>query len=202
MTQFKLFLELLETMNHLLTIGMTSDNVYEARMHIDALFTIHDEDSHVEASKPDTDNILNAIATKIAQLPKELKQHFQMIETFQAENEIYLGDLPLNIEDATIEQVQFIMEFFTILNELLTTGMTNENIYQAHNDLDDLFKAFEEQAETEEDRLKAELANIPNDLEDMPINVDTFFNDLADHVGISLLDESEGATDVTTFVTI
>ena len=201
MTQFKLFLELLETMNHLITTGMTSDNIYLARMHIDSLFATFDEHNSSEVSKLDT--ILDAIAKKVAQLPKELKQYFHMIETFQAENEIFLGDLPTSIEDATIEQVQFIMEFFTILNELLTTGMTNENIYQAHDDIDDLLKAFEEQAEAEEDRLKAELANTPSDLEDMPIKVDTFFNDLTHHLGIPLLlDESEVATYVTTFSTI
>jgi len=154
MTKLTLFLQLLDTMNHLITTGMTSRNVYDARMHMDDLFTRFDEHHGLEMTK--LDNILNVIAIKIAHLPKELKQYFQMIETFQTENEIYLQDLPLNIEDATIEQVQFIIGFFTLLNDLMETGMTADSIYQAHKQIDDLLKAFEEEMEEHEDKLRAE----------------------------------------------
>jgi hypothetical protein len=193
MTKLKLFLELLDTMNHLLTTGMTSRNVYEARMYMDDLFTKFDELNYLETTQ--LDNLLNTVTLKVTDFPKELKQYFQLIETFQAENEIYLQDLPLKIEEATIEQFQLILAFFIILNELLETGMTDDGMYQAHKSIDDLFKEFEEEAEAYEDRLRAELNAMSNDLEAMPINIGTFFQDLTHHLGIPiLLDEMECVT--------
>ena len=190
MTQFTLLMELLDTMNDLLEGGFDSDNVYHARMKMDCHFAKFDEINGIEQVKPI--NLFGGIAKKLAHMP-ELKQYAKMIETFQAENEIYLLDLPLKIEEATIEQVQLIIGFFAILNELLEAGMTSCNVYETHIRLDDLLKAFEDETEANEDLLNAELNAMPSDLEDMPINVGTFFQDLTEHLGIPIiLNESEG----------
>jgi hypothetical protein len=190
MTQFTLFMELLDTMNDLLEGGFDSDNVYHARMKMDCHFAKFDEINGIEQVMPV--NLLDGIAKKLVYMP-ELKQYAKMIETFQAENEIYLLDLPLKIEEATTCEVQLIIGFFTILNELLEAGMTNCNVYEAHIRLDDLFKVFEDKADGNEELLTAILNTMPSGLEDMPINVNTFFNDLTHHLGIPiLLNYSEG----------
>ena len=195
MTQFTLLIELLDTMNDLLEGGFDSDNIYHARMKMDCYFAKFDENNGIEQVKPV--NLLDGIAKKLVYMP-ELKQYAKMIETFQAENEICLLDLPLKIEEATIEQVQLIIGFFTILNELLEAGMTSCNVYEAHIRLDDLFKAFEDEAEANEDLLNAELNAMPSNLVDMPIHAETFFQDLTEHLDIPIvLNESEGITNAT-----
>ena len=186
MTQFTLLIELLDTMNDLLVSGFDSDNIYQARMNMDCHFAKFDENNGTEQLNPI--NLLGGIAEKFALMP-ELKQYVKTIETFQAENEIYLLDLPPKIEAATIEEIQLIIGFFTILNELLEAGMTSCNVYEAHIRLDDLFKVFEEEAKANEELLNA----MPSELVDFPINVGTFFQDLTDHLGIpTILNESEG----------
>jgi len=195
MTQFNLFMELLDTMNDLLEGGFDSDNVYHARMKMDCHFSKFDEINGIEQVKPI--NLLDGIAKKLVYMP-ELKQYAKMIETFQAENEIFLLDLPLKIEEATTEEVQLIIGFFTILNELLAAGITPCSAYEAHIRLDDLFKAFEEEAEENEELLNTELNAMPSDLVDFPINTETFFQDLTDHLGIPIiLNENEGITNAT-----
>ena len=190
MTQYILLIELLDTMNDLLVSGFDSDNIYQARINMDYHFAKFDENNGIEQIKPI--NLLGGIAKKFAHMP-ELKQYAKMIETFQAENEIYLLDLPPKIETATVEEIQLIIGFFTILNELLEAGMSSCNVYEAHIRLDDLFKAFEVEAEANEELLNAELNAISSDLEDMPINTETFFQDLTDHLGIPIiLNEKEG----------
>ena len=190
MIQFTLFMELLDTMNDLLEGGFDSDNVYHARMKMDCHFAKFDENNGIEQVKPI--NLLGGIAKKLIYMP-ELKQYAKMIETFQAENEICLLDLPLKIENITIEEVQLIIGFFTILNELLEAGITPCSAYEAHIRLDDLFKAFEDEAEANEELLNAELNAMSSDLDDMPIHAETFFQDLTDYLGIPIiLNESEG----------
>jgi hypothetical protein len=140
-------------MNHLLQTEMTSQNIYHTRMHIDDLFMKFDEHHGLDIFK--LGNAFNIIANQVAHLPKESKQYFTMIETFQSGNETYFQDLPTQLENATIEQLQFTVNFFTLLNELLEKGMMAKDIYQAHQDINDLLKSFEEQTEELEDRIKA-----------------------------------------------
>jgi len=193
MTQFNLFLELTGIINDLLEVGMTSYSVYDARMKIDRLFSEFCETEGVKLSE--LEKILVDTDIKELSMPPELKLYFQMIANFQTENEINTSALPQQFGDNTIEQVQLMVGFLDIVNNLLESGVTSLNLYDAHIKIDDLFKAFEEQEEAEEDRLRAELNNMPSDLEDMPINVDTFFNDLADHIGMPLsLGEANGET--------
>ena len=161
MTQLNLFLQLLDTMNHLLQTEMTSRNIYQSRMNMEDLFIKFDEHHLLDIFK--LDNISNIIATQVAQLPKELKQYFQMVETFQVGNETYFQELPPQIEHATLEQFQFIIDFFTLLYTLMEDGMTADSIHHAHTEIDDLLKAFEEQTEAIEDQLRAE-TNTSNDL--------------------------------------
>ena len=155
MTPLTLLLELLRAMNNLLSIGMTSDHLYQARMHIDYLFTTFNESDHNERTTlEDTEGIVTHIAHQLAHLP----------------------------EDVTLVQVHFIMEFITILQRLLGKGMTMKQSYLAHDSLDELLKAYEELAEAEEDKLRAELNNRTTHLEDIPIHITTFFYDLTAHL--------------------
>jgi len=183
MTKLILFTELLEIGNELLGARATSNNVYEARKKLDYIFEKFEEDADYPVCE--LAMALDDIAINTLKFPKELKDYFHGIETFQAENEIYLHDLP---HFHIMEQAQLMVGFFTILENLLATSMTPCDTHQAHLHLDDLFKAFEEDAEAHEDMLKAEL-NAMSNLEQMPINVGTFFQDLTHQLGIPVLTE-------------
>jgi len=189
MTKLNLLTELLETANTLLENDMTSLSIYQARTQIAYLFDKFEEDADLPTC--DTCNTIDEITINTLNFPKELKDYFHALETFQAENEIYLHDLP---HFHIMEQAQLMVGFFTILENLLATSMTPCDAHQAHLHLDDLFKIFEADAEAHEDMLKAEL-NAMSNLEDMPINVGTFFQDLTHQLGIPVLtDEMERVT--------
>jgi len=189
MTKLILFTELLEIGNELLETDVTSNNVYEARKKLDYIFEKFEENSDYPVCELVT--ALDDIAINTLNFPKELKDYFHGIESFQAENEICLLELPCH---HTMEQAQLMAGFFTILENLLATSMTPCDAHQAHLHLDDLFKIFEEDAEAHEDMLKAEL-NAMSNLEDTPINVGTFFQGLTHQLGIPVLtDEMERAT--------
>jgi len=158
MTPLTLLLELLKAMNNLLSTDMTSVHIYQTRMHIDHLFTTFNESEHNESAKlVDTEAIVAHIAHQLGHLPEEL----------------------------TLEQVHFIMAFLTILQRLVEKGMSIQQNYLAHDSLDDLLKAYEELAETEEDSIRAELNNRTTHLEDIPIHMTTFFHDLTTHLRTS-----------------
>jgi hypothetical protein len=129
---------------------MTSRDIYQARMNIEDLFMSFDEYHGVESFK--LDHVLDVITTEEAQLTEELKQYFQTMQS----NENYLQDLARQLENVTAEHVQFIVDYFTILDDLVKTGMRGKGIYQAHDSIYDLLKEFEEQVEAEENRLRAE----------------------------------------------
>jgi hypothetical protein len=100
----------------------------------------------------------------------EVKQYFRMIETFQAENEIFLQDLPQPFEKHTIEQVQLMVGFFDILNDLLQAGITACTAYEARIKIDSLFRDFEQEHEEVE----------TDDIEDNSLS--HFFPNLADDI--------------------
>jgi hypothetical protein len=171
MTKLILFTELLEIGTDLLETGMPSSNIYETRTRLDSIFAKFEEDSDFPIC--DLTEVLDNITIKVLSIPKELKDYFRIIESFQTDNELYP-------QLHTVEETQLLTEFFTILENLLATSMTPCDAHQTHLQLDDLFKAFQEQAEAFE-----EMAGIDDD--EFPTALNHFFPDLAEvWVGLTL----------------
>lgn len=142
MTKLILFTELLEIGNELLEAGMKSSNIYEARKKLDDIFEKFEENSDYPTY--DLSIALNEIAINALSVPKGLKDYFHAIESFQAENEIYLHELP---QLHTMEHAQLMAGFYTILENLLGTSITPCDAHQAHVQLYELSKCFEELTE-------------------------------------------------------
>ena len=152
MTQFKLFLKLLEIITQLFETGANACNTYEARLLIDSLLNDFDEDQGIycEEAEPakaeggefKLETILDGSDAKILTMPKELQEYFQMIESFQSGN--YFQGLPPLSKPNTIEQAQLMVGIFTILNDLLAAGITSCNLHVAHMQLDALLYEFEQ----------------------------------------------------------
>ena len=152
MTQFKLFLGLLEIITQLIEAGANSFSTYEARLLLDSLVDDFDEDHGIyleedeaaEGGESKLKNILDGIDAKILAMPKGLHEYFQVIESFQ--------DLPSLSEPNTVEHAQLMVGIFTILNDLLKVGVTSCNLHEAHMQLDALLEEFEQsQADIVED---------------------------------------------------
>ena len=152
MTQFKLFLRLLEIITQLIEAGANSFSTYESRLLINSLVDDFDEDQGIyleeaeaaEDGESKLKNILDGIDAKILATPKALHEYFQVIESFQ--------DLPSLSESNTIEYAQLMVGIFAILNDLLVAGITSCNLHEAHMQLDALLYEFEQsQADIVED---------------------------------------------------
>ena len=157
MTQFNLFLGLLEVIIQLIEAGANSFSTYESRLLINSLVDDFDEYQGIyleeEAeTKAETAgggeskliNILDGIDAKILATPKALHEYFQVIESFQ--------DLPSLSEPNTVEHAQLMVGIITILNDLLKIGVTSCNLHEAHMQLDALLEEFEQsQADIVED---------------------------------------------------
>ena len=143
MTQFNLILELLNIFEELLEAEKTGYNVRHARRLMDIAFNRFEEMDGVEVSEMGT--ILDTITLNILNMSPELKDYFRFIESCQTENETYPHDFP--IFDNSSEFSGFATDFLTIINDLLQTGITPCTAHHAHLLLDDLFEAFEYEAE-------------------------------------------------------
>ena len=161
MTQFKLFLELLEIITQLFETGANACNTYEARLLIDSLLNDFDENQGIyieeeaeteaaEDGESKLEIITGGIDAKMLAMPKELQDYFLMIESLQSGN-YFQGLAPLP-EPNTIEQAQLMVGIFTILNDLLVAGITSCHLHEAHMQLDALLYEFEQsQADIVED---------------------------------------------------
>jgi len=174
MTKLDLFLELTYITTHLLESGITESNIYESHHMMDYSFDRFEElDGVTDFEKSEMDTILDGIAIKILETPKDLKDYFKAIENFQNENEIYLCDLPPKFQNQTMEQVQFMSELFIILNDLLEMGITACNAHVARMKIDDLFQAFqEEEPDVAPNHLNHFFPNLENDLNKITIFCD------------------------------
>ena len=164
MTQFNLFLRLLEIITQLFETGTNTCNTYEARLLIDSLLSDFDEGQGIYCEEAETEaaetedgkskleTILDGIDAKTRAMPKELQEYFQMIESFQSGNGIYFQGLTPLPEPNTIEQAQLMVGIFATFNDLLEAGVTSCNLHEAHMQLDALLEEFElSQADIVED---------------------------------------------------
>ena len=193
MTQFKLFLELLEIITQLFETGANACNTYEARLLIDSLLDDFDENQGIyieeeaetkaetaEGGESKLETIIAGIDAKMLAMPKELQDYFLMIESLQSGN-YFQGLAPLP-EPNTIEQAQLMVGIFTILNDLLVAGITSCHLHEAHMLLDALLYEFEQSQ-----------ADIVNTVEDSAINaLDHLFPNLENQLGaLTIFPKSE-----------
>jgi len=145
MTKFDLVLELLYTMNEILDAGISTPVLLKAQGMLDYSIDRFEEfDGDTNPPKCRMEVILDGIDSKIRKMPPALRDYFQFIEHCQAENEIRLCCLPHEFSDQTMEQVQFMIEFYDIFNEMLEMGMTSCNVHHAHMRINKLFQDFYE----------------------------------------------------------
>ena len=156
MTKYNLILELTGVINNLLEVGVTGDDVHEARKQIDTCFNQFEE--HEAAEITELGAILDKVAANMAKIPDELREYFQTIEDFKNINEIVLQALPPRYAHHGIEMVQLMASLFDTVNQLLDNGVTPCMAHDAHNKIDCLFHRFEtilgEFAEVEAARFK------------------------------------------------
>ena len=143
MTRFDLFLELTFSINHLLEGGITTTNLHEAHQMMEYSFDRFEEYDGVQLELSEMSMLLDGIDIKLLEMPSELKEYFQVLSNFVAQNEIFLSDLPPKYGTQTTEQVQLMIGLFNILNDLLEIGMTSCHVHVARMKIDELFQSFE-----------------------------------------------------------
>jgi hypothetical protein len=141
MTRLNLVLQLLDTTTHLLQSGITRSNIHEAHHMMAYSFDRFEEFDGIPVSELGT--ILDGITIKIMDMSQALKAYFQAIENFTNENEIFLCDLPPKFNDQKMEQVQLMVDLFTIFNDLLEIGLTSCHVHEARIKIDELFNCHE-----------------------------------------------------------
>lgn len=134
MTPLKLLLELLDVIQDLLEDGATSDNLSHARLQLDLAFDAFEELDGVDQSELGT--LLDTIAIKLLEMPKALKDYFQLLDSFQVKNE-------KDPRDDSVEMASLVTGFLTIINDLLQTGVTPCTAHQARLQLEEQLQAFE-----------------------------------------------------------
>ena len=157
MTKFDLFLELTYSINHLLQSGINHQNLHETHRMMEYSFDRFEEFDGVEPS--DMDMLLDGIAIKLLEMPRELQEYYKVLESFKSENEVFLCELPRHVGQQTIEEVQLMMELFTILDDLLEIGMNSCTIHEARIKIDALFSDFEPEEEYEKELIEDTILN-------------------------------------------
>ena len=146
MTQFNLVLRILEIITQLFETGTNNCNTSDTRLLIASLVAdfekdqgiyLEEENEAAEVYKLQT--ILDDVDAKIL----ELRDHFQVNESFHSESKIYVQGLPPLHEPKTIEQVYLMGRILTILNDLSEEGLTSCDLQEAHILLDIILQEFE-----------------------------------------------------------
>ena len=152
MTKFDLILELTYSINHLLQSGINCHSLHETHRMMEYSFDRFEEFDGTESS--DMELFLDGIAIKLLEMPQELRDYYRVIDTYKAENEIYLCELPRHVANQTVEEVQLMVGLFTILDELLEIGMNSCTIHEARMKIDALFSDFEPEEEHEKELIE------------------------------------------------
>lgn len=99
MTKIKLVLELLDTLNDLLGVGVTSCNVHEARKYVDHIFDQLEVDQDTDENR--LSKFLDDIDIKEKQMPKELKEYFYTMDSLYKAGYLVLGDEFHKVEEGS-----------------------------------------------------------------------------------------------------
>ena len=168
MTKYNLILELTNIINNLLEEGVTGEDAQIARKQINDCFDRFEENEATEIAELGA--ILDNIASRISNLPKELQEYFQAIDNFQNLNEIFLGDLPAEYAHHRIEAVQAMSGVFDTFNTLLDTGINPCTAHDARIKIDNLFCELGQMAQTQaDDPLSNFFPNLADDLAELTI---------------------------------
>lgn len=182
MTQFNLFFRILELITQLLEVGADASTTHEARRILDALvdgfkksqdMMVEEDECEVKGDlgkDSPLKSILDKIATKERAMSQELKEYFQVIDSFQLLNNLLFRGLPSLEEADTPELAKLRVEIFAILNDLLKVGLTSGNLHEAHTQLDAILEEHEQvQASNEKDALDHLFPNLENNLNSLTI---------------------------------
>ena len=158
MTQFNLFIAILEIITQLLEVGADASTTHEARQALDALVAEFYESEGVEIESTPLGAIIHKIATKRRTIPQELKGYFLVKECFeiapdyQLETEIFFRGLPSLKEECSPEESILRVSIFIILNDLLQVGINSCSLHESHMKLDALLEEHEHIQQIEEER--------------------------------------------------